>query len=82
MVAGGVGLAPFATLTEALVLAEHRVTLFYGARTDRELFYLDWFRTAGVRLVLATEDGSAGDRGRVTLPLERELQAASRSATS
>ena len=29
-----------------------------------------------MRIVLATEDGSAGDHGRVTVPLERELQMA------
>jgi dihydroorotate dehydrogenase electron transfer subunit len=76
MVAGGVGLAPFATLAEALVAAGTRTTLFYGARSGKELFYLDWFRERGVRLVLSTEDGSAGERGRVTVPLERELQQA------
>ncbi|MBI2185736.1 MAG: dihydroorotate dehydrogenase electron transfer subunit [Acidobacteria bacterium] len=73
MVAGGVGLAPFATLTEVLRAGGTSVTLFYGARTDRDLFYLDWFRDRGVRLVLATEDGSLGDHGRITKPLEREL---------
>ncbi len=76
MVAGGVGLAPFATLAEALRDRGVAVTLFYGARSDRELFYLDWFRARGVRVVLATEDGTAGDKGRVTIPLERELLAA------
>ena len=76
MVAGGVGLAPFATLAEALRDRGGAVTLFYGARSDRELFYLDWFQTRGVRVVLATEDGTAGDEGRVTIPLERELVAA------
>ena len=75
MVAGGVGLAPFATLTEALRAQGTRATLLYGARTARDLFYLDWFRERGVHLVLATEDGSSGDRGRITGPLERELQA-------
>jgi len=73
MVAGGVGLAPFTTLTESLTSRGTSVTLFYGARTDRDLFYLDWFREHGVRLVLATEDGSLGDHGRITKPLEREL---------
>lgn len=77
MVAGGVGLAPFATLTELLRARGTSVTLFYGARSSRDLFYLDWFRERGVRLELATEDGTLGDRGRVTLPLERALQAAS-----
>ena len=76
MVAGGVGLAPFATVTEALRARGTPMTLFYGARSARELFYLDWFREQGVRLLLTTEDGSQGERGRVTLPLERELTAA------
>jgi dihydroorotate dehydrogenase electron transfer subunit len=80
MVAGGVGLAPFATLTEALRSRGTRVTLIYGARTARELFYVDWFQSRDVRVLLATEDGSSGDRGRVTVPLERELQAASNRA--
>jgi len=73
MVAGGVGLAPFATLAEALVAAGTPTTLFYGARSDRELFYLDFFERLGVSLVLTTEDGSRGERGRVTAPLDRAL---------
>jgi dihydroorotate dehydrogenase electron transfer subunit len=74
MVAGGVGLAPFATLTEALRARGTCATLFYGARTGKELFHLDWFESRGVRLVLSTDDGSRGDHGRVTAPLEREMQ--------
>jgi len=74
MVAGGVGLAPFATLAEALLARGTRTTLFYGARTGAELFYLDWFTSRGIRLVLATEDGSIGDHARITAPLERELK--------
>lgn len=73
MVAGGVGLAPFATLAERLAAAGTPSTLFYGARTAAQLFCLDRFEPLGVRLVLATEDGSRGTPGRVTVPLEREL---------
>jgi dihydroorotate dehydrogenase electron transfer subunit len=76
MVAGGVGLAPFAALAEALVARAARPRLFYGARRAAELFYLDWFEQRGVRLDLATEDGSRGTHGRVTLPLDRALAAA------
>jgi dihydroorotate dehydrogenase electron transfer subunit len=79
MVAGGVGLAPFAMLGEALGARGTKTTLFYGARSGAELFYLDWFEARGIRLVLATEDGSIGERGRITALLERELQAASPS---
>ena len=73
MVAGGVGLAPFATLAESLAAAGTPTTLFYGARSAEELFYLDFFERLGVRPVLSTEDGSRGLRGRVTVPLERAL---------
>jgi dihydroorotate dehydrogenase electron transfer subunit len=52
MVAGGVGLAPFATLAESLAAAGTPTTLFYGARADRELFYLDFFERLGITLVL------------------------------
>ena len=75
MVAGGVGLAPFAALGEALTDRGVTTTLFYGARQSAELFYLDMFRTMGVTLVLTTEDGSAGERGRIVAPLERQLAA-------
>ena len=73
MVAGGVGLAPFAALAESLARRGVRATLFYGARSSNELFYLETFRGMGVALVVTTEDGTAGERGRVIAPLEREL---------
>jgi dihydroorotate dehydrogenase electron transfer subunit len=75
MVAGGVGLAPFAALAQVLRGRGVRSTLFYGARSGAELFYLDSFRDLGVAVVTTTEDGTAGERGRVTLPLERALAA-------
>ena len=73
MIAGGVGLAPFATLAEALARLQTPTTLFYGARSGSELYYLDFFRDLGARLILTTEDGSLGDKGRVTRPLEAAL---------
>ena len=75
MVAGGVGLAPFATLAEALVALSVPTTLFYGARTGEELYYQEFFDRLGVQLVLCTEDGSIGVKGRITLPLEESLKA-------
>jgi dihydroorotate dehydrogenase electron transfer subunit len=74
MVAGGVGLAPFATLARTLAATGTPTTLFYGARSDQELFYLELFEQLGVTIALATEDGSRGERGRVTIPLDRALQ--------
>jgi dihydroorotate dehydrogenase electron transfer subunit len=75
MVAGGVGLAPFATLTDELRSAGTKITLFYGGRSHTDLFYVEWFESRGVALELATEDGSRGSHGRVTVPLEQALSA-------
>ncbi len=74
MVAGGVGLAPFATLAESLAAAGTPTTLFYGARSAEELFYLEFFERRGITLVLTTEDGGRGVKGRVTAPLEAALK--------
>ena len=73
MVAGGVGLAPFAMLAGALRARGVKTTLFYGARRAQELFCLDLFRNLSVELVLTTEDGTAGERGRIIDPLEQRL---------
>lgn len=73
MVAGGVGLAPFATLTEALLERGVSLRLFYGARRGEDLYYAEWFAARGVDVVVTTEDGSRGVRGRVTVALDRAL---------
>jgi len=80
MIAGGVGLAPFATLAQSLRARGVATTLFYGARRAEELFHLEFFRDLGVELVLTTEDGSVGERGRVVAPLDRRLTARPSSA--
>jgi dihydroorotate dehydrogenase electron transfer subunit len=79
MVAGGVGLAPFLTLAERLQAHGTPATLFYGARRASELYYVEAFERMGTRVALATEDGSRGERGFVTAPLERALAAAART---
>ena len=73
MVAGGVGLAPFVTLVEALAARRTPMTLFYGARSAADLYYADFFERVGARLVLTTEDGTRGEAGRISAPLERAL---------
>ncbi|MCA1559241.1 MAG: dihydroorotate dehydrogenase electron transfer subunit [Acidobacteria bacterium] len=75
MVAGGVGLAPFVTLAEALRVRGTSTTLFYGGRRAADLFYVDLFGQMGVRVVLSTEDGSRGHRGCITVPLGDALGA-------
>jgi dihydroorotate dehydrogenase electron transfer subunit len=76
MVAGGVGLAPFVTLAARLQALGTPATLFYGARSSSELYYVEAFERLGVHVVLSTEDGTQGARGRVTAPLADALEGA------
>ena len=73
MIAGGVGLAPFVTLASVLAARRTPTTLFYGARSAEELYCVELFEALGVTIVLATEDGSRGVRGRITVPLDAAL---------
>jgi dihydroorotate dehydrogenase electron transfer subunit len=75
-VAGGYGVAPLRFLGDELRSAGGRAVLFYGGRTSADLVLLDRLGGAGVTVVPATEDGSLGERGRVTIPLEKHLDAA------
>jgi dihydroorotate dehydrogenase electron transfer subunit len=51
------------------------LTLFYGGRSAGDLYYIDFFESLGARVVLSTEDGTRGARGRITGPLEEHLAA-------
>jgi dihydroorotate dehydrogenase electron transfer subunit len=79
MVAGGVGLAPFVTLTDALLARGTKTTLFYGARRAQDLHCIDIFERRGLTIVTSTEDGTRGTHGRITAPLEDALAQTSSS---
>jgi dihydroorotate dehydrogenase electron transfer subunit len=71
LVAGGVGLPPLhlqARRAHALGQAAN-VELFYGGRDREDLVLLDDFARWGIAATLATEDGSVGAKGFVTVPL-------------
>ena len=82
MIAGGVGLAPFVTLAEALIARGTPLTLFYGARRAVDLHCADIFERLEVPIVFSTEDGSRGSRGFITVPLEARLSALTSSGKS
>ena len=52
-----------------------RPVLFAGARTAADLLLLDRFEALGVEVRVATDDGSAGAKGRVTAALDAWLAA-------
>jgi len=76
MVAGGVGIAPFPLLARALrgEVSEDVVELLYGERGSGHLIDTDVLGLQGIRIALATEDGSAGRHGLVTQLLRERLR--------
>src|SRR5262245_33690453 len=75
MVAGGVGIAIFPFLSEALQRLGHKPLLLFGARSAADLVALDLFGRGRVEMRFATEDGSRGTRGYVTSLLAPLLEA-------
>jgi dihydroorotate dehydrogenase electron transfer subunit len=73
IVAGGVGIAAFPFFVEALLAGGCEPALLYGGRTGLDLPLLGWFRERLGRVEVTTDDGSAGEHGLVTAPLERTL---------
>jgi dihydroorotate dehydrogenase electron transfer subunit len=74
LVAGGTGIASVYELA-ARARKSTGVTVLLGARSREDLMGAEDFEALGVSLRIATEDGSAGERGLVTALLEDELAA-------
>jgi dihydroorotate dehydrogenase electron transfer subunit len=69
IIGGGIGIAPLLFLAERLC-RQNRVHVLLGAQNRQELILLPEFRRLGVKLSLATDDGSLGNEGFVTDTLQ------------
>lgn len=73
LVGGGFGSAPLHFLGKALQRNGCDVTIIIGARSKNLLMYNKECAESGFRVFTTTNDGSAGEEGFVTGPLERLL---------
>jgi dihydroorotate dehydrogenase electron transfer subunit len=71
--AGGLGIAPVFFLADRLARAGVKTVLYWGARNAGELVGIGELSALGVEINAATEDGSAGFRGRVTDLMKERL---------
>ena len=79
LVGGGTGIASLYELARLLARAGREVVVMLGARSAPDLIGRQDFEALaeeGVALVCTTEDGSVGQRGLVTGPLEERLSSA------
>jgi len=73
LVAGGIGVAPFPALAEAIIAEGGTPEVLLAARTERLLVGARDFTRMGCRVTLATDDGSAGHQGTAADLLEAAL---------
>ncbi|MSR75593.1 MAG: dihydroorotate dehydrogenase electron transfer subunit [Planctomycetes bacterium] len=78
LLAGGIGNAPFALQVRELLLGAYaarasEVLLILAGRTAQDLWIQPAVRDAGITIIECTDDGSRGERGRITEVLERRL---------
>ena len=74
LVGGGYGAAPLHFLTEVLVPLGHRVDLIVGASTEATLLHSLEAKRVARTLRTTTDDGSAGQRGRVTDVMQEAVE--------
>lgn len=83
LIAGGLGIAPVFGLAEALIPPHPPLQkrgnkkaaplLFYGARTKKEVLCLDKIKSLGIDPVIATDDGTLGEKGNILKVLKKYL---------
>ncbi len=71
LVGGGVGTPPLYGLCKRLRAEGKRPTVLIGFRTADEILLADEFAALGARVLVTTEDGSAGAKGFVTAVMDK-----------
>jgi dihydroorotate dehydrogenase electron transfer subunit len=72
MIAGGIGIAPFLILSDVLCRERRsafptlELILLYGGRTKSHVYKMKEFKENGCKVLISTNDGSVGVRGRVS----------------
>jgi dihydroorotate dehydrogenase electron transfer subunit len=73
LVGGGMGIAPLLPLAQKLMEQGHEFTTILGFNDKERVCRLKAFQEQG-QVIVATMDGSLGEKGLVTKPLTRELE--------
>lgn len=76
LVAGGMGIAPLWFLLSRFSnkLKKDGMVFFLGARSKKELIYIDKLKKTGIELIVTTDDGSSGKKGLVTEIFLKEIE--------
>ncbi len=75
LVSGGLGIAPVFPIQRAMKDAGNKVVSIIGARSRNLLFWEDRMKATSDTFFETTDDGSVGEKGLVTAPLQRLIAA-------
>ena len=70
LIGGGVGVPPLYMLAKKLISDKKDVSVILGFNTKDEIFYEDEFKALGAKVYVTTVDGSYGQKGFVTTPMD------------
>lgn len=73
-IAGGIGIAPLYPIIKGLKEAGNQITTILGARSQNLLIMEKEAQAVSDRVIVATDDGSYGVKGMVTLPLQEIIE--------
>ena len=77
LIAGGIGVAPLVFMLRSLRkrgLKKENIYFLYGAKTRSEILCLSLIKNLGAKILVATEDGSLGEKGMINGQLESLLR--------
>ncbi len=77
LIAGGVGFPPLMFLTLNLIEKGYdprKINFFYGGRSAEDILEKSRIKNTGVKFNPVTEDGSLGDKGLITQPVEKFIK--------
>ncbi len=73
LVGGGLGIAPVYPIQRALKDAGNNIVSIIGSRSQDLLFWEDRMKATSDEMFVMTDDGSRGEKGLVTVPLQKMI---------
>ncbi len=71
LIAGGIGIAPMLILSDVLKKKKYDLVLLFGGRDRGHVYPMKEFKDNGVKVHIATDDGSVGIKGRVSVLFDK-----------
>lgn len=71
LIAGGIGIAPMLILSDVLKKKKYELVLLFGGRDRGHVYPMQEFKDNGVKVHIATDDGSVGLKGRVSVLFDK-----------